>query len=666
MVCESRSVFLLDSFRLLALGISHSFVIVMIRENPLFAAACVSLAFSGSSLAWQPGTYPSAPARMHTSGFSVDLTDRNDVLSFWHAVYQASEGFDDRVAWTGDYSGSNGTVSREFVDDVERRLNYFRAMCGVPSNARVNSGSTVVLAPSDTFKSSGGTLKSSAAQDAALMLVRNYDPSTGLNPAMTHNPGNQLIGWSAAGWNASANGNFSFGFYGPTAITEYMLEQYTSDASLSAWNSLVGHRRWNLYPRATDYATGDQPGASAYLPPTNVFYVAQNPSEMAPVENDIFVAYPPAGYFPAPLNTPFWSLSRANANFSAATVRMTTVSGVEVPILSTEQGNDFGDPAFIWRVSSAASMQSVYGDTAFNVEISGISGPGVPTSHSYTVRLINPDRLTSNQKLTGVSQLSRKKTAVYTFTPPPRSEALRILVSSTSSEKWKENAETPSAVKVIDGTAANYPLISQTSSFAGFGGLTGAYAFRLTFPTAYDLLKRGVPDQIFELDRDIVPTSKGVLKFQYRRGYMTPSSRLAVEISTTNGLVWKKIGSEIEGLSNVYDAKLSTLSVPLAKSSKPVRIRFRYYSTGGSIYTHDAAPTFPTGIFLDEIAVGGCSLWAPMKTVSLSSDASSFKFSSSSIGSKPVAGSVWQLRMQANIGGKWMTPGTPRTITIKP
>ena len=638
----------------------------MIRGNPLFAAACVSLAFSGSSLAWQPGTYPSSPSRMHTSGFSVNLADRNDVLSFWHAVYQASEGFDGRVAWTGDYRGANGTVSREFVDDVERRLNYFRAMCGVPSNARVNSGSTVVLAPSDTHKSSVGTLKSIAAQDAALMLVRNYDPSTGLNPAMTHNPGNQLIGWSAAGWNASANGNFSFGFYGPAAITEYMLEQYTSDASLSAWNSLVGHRRWNLYPRATDYATGDQPGASAFLPPTNVFYVAQNLSEMTPVENDIFVAYPPAGYVPAALNTPFWSLSRANANFSAATVKMTTASGVEVPILSTERGNDFGDPALIWRVSSAASMQAVYNDTAFNVEVSGISGPGVPTSHSYIVRMINPDRLTSNQKITGVSQLSRTKSAVYTFTPPPRSEALRILVSSSSSAEWKENAEIPSAAKVIDGTASNYPLISRTTAFGSFGGVTGAYAFRLTFPTSYDLAKRGVPDQIFELNRDIIPTSKGVLKFQYRRGYMTPSSRLAVEISTTNGLVWTKVGSEIAGLSNIYDAKLSAMNIALAKSSTPVRIRFRYYSTGGSIYTHDAAPTYPTGIFLDEIAVGGCSLWAPMKTASLSAKAVSFKFSSSSIGSKPAAGSVWQLRMQAKLGGKWMTPGPPRSVSITP
>ena len=636
----------------------------MICENPLFAAACLSLVLSEASLAWSPGTYPPSPARMHTRDFSVDLADRNDVLSFWHAVYQASEGFENRVGWTGDYQGNNGTVSSEFVGDVERRLNYFRAMCGVPSDARVNSGSSVVVAPGDAFKSSNATLKSTAAQDAALMLVRNYNSVSGENPAMTHNPGSQLIGWTAGAWNASANGNFSFGFYGPSAITEYMLEQYTSDTSLSVWNSLVGHRRWNLYPRASDYATGDQPGASAFLPPTNVFYVAQNPSEMVALENEKFVAYPPAGYFPAPLNTPFWSLSRANADFSAATVRMTTASGVEIPILSTERGNDFGDPAFIWRVSSPASKQSVYGDTTYHVEISGIAGPGVPSRHDYTVTLINPDRLTSNQKITGVTKLSLSKSATYTFTPPPRSEALRMLVSTTSSSSWKENAETPSKAKVIDGTSASYPLIVKTSTFGGFGGLTGSYAFRLTFPTSYDLKKRGVPEQIFELNRDIIPTSKGTLNFQYRRGYMTAGSSLVVEASTSNGLVWKRIGSEIVGLSNVYDIKLTPVSIPLAKSSVPVRIRFRYYSKGGAIYTHDAAPTYPTGIFLDEISVRGCSLWAPKKTIALAADASSFEFSASSIGSKLAEGSVWQLRMQARLGRKWMTPGTPRSITI--
>ncbi len=244
---------------------------------------CLFLGGSGLAKAWEPGTYPASPQRMHSTGFYVNNQDRNDVIAFWHAVYQASEGYEKRINWTGNYSGNNGTVSEAFVADVERRLNYFRAMCGVNSSVSVSSGSTVTIEPADPFKPSASTLKSSASQDAALMLVRNYNPSTGSDPALTHNPPSHLTGWSPAAWNANSKGNFAFGLYGPGAITEYMVEQLSSSTLTSSWNSLVGHRRWNLFPRATKFATGDQPGTSATRPPTNVFYVLQNPADSAQI-----------------------------------------------------------------------------------------------------------------------------------------------------------------------------------------------------------------------------------------------------------------------------------------------------------------------------------------------------------------------------------------------
>ena len=59
---------------------------------------------------------------MATKGFSVDNQNRNDVVAFWHAVYQASEGYQNRIKWNGNYNGDSGKISAEFVDDVERRL----------------------------------------------------------------------------------------------------------------------------------------------------------------------------------------------------------------------------------------------------------------------------------------------------------------------------------------------------------------------------------------------------------------------------------------------------------------------------------------------------------------------------------------------------------------
>ena len=75
--------------------------------------------------AWTPGTYPAGG-----SGFAVDTQVRNDVVSFWHGVYQASEGYWDRHAWTGNYTAASpydsgvGTTASVFVTDTERRINF--------------------------------------------------------------------------------------------------------------------------------------------------------------------------------------------------------------------------------------------------------------------------------------------------------------------------------------------------------------------------------------------------------------------------------------------------------------------------------------------------------------------------------------------------------------
>ena len=51
------------------------------------------------------------------------------------------------------------------------------------------------------------------------MLVRNYNPGSGVDPALTHHPEPSLTGWSAASWNACSKGNFAFGLYGLAAFT---------------------------------------------------------------------------------------------------------------------------------------------------------------------------------------------------------------------------------------------------------------------------------------------------------------------------------------------------------------------------------------------------------------------------------------------------------------
>ncbi|MEO7099154.1 MAG: hypothetical protein ABI162_07310 [Luteolibacter sp.] len=624
--------------------------------------------FPSTLSAWQPGTYPVPPARMQSSGFSVDNQNRNDVIAFWQAVYQESEGYETRVNWTGNYIGTAGSTSTAFVKDVERRINYFRAISGVPSNVHLNTGSQVVIDSTDPYKPPSSTPKSSAAQEAALMLIRNYNSSSGTDLAITHYPNPPLIGWSAATWNANAHGNFAFGLYGPGAVTEYMIEGLSSGSATSSWNTDVGHRRWCIFPPATDFATGDQPGSSAYRPPTNVLYVVQKPSERVTNIAPYFVSYPPAGFFPATVNSPYWSLSCAEADFSSASVKMTDSSGNVVPISNVKKAIGYGDPAIVWQVSAGAAAKYVFNDVTYHVRVSGIgsvSTTQIPASYEYAVTLINPDRLTPNAKISGPAKPIVNQTTAYHFSPAVGVEAIRVVTFSEKSSLWSENAEKPSSAKIIDGTTGGYNLMVAMNSIAGFGRVSGLNSFNLTFPTSYDLIGRGVPEQAFELARQIVPKSTASINFLYRRGYMTKTCSLVVEISSNDGLTWKAVGKPIKGVSNtIFDFNVSKASFPLPKSSAPIRIRFRYFTTGGAIYTHEAAPKSPTGIFIDDITTTHCTWLEQKKITSLATNATQFNFSNLTSGASITLGSKWYLQLQTKLGGKWFSaPMTSATVT---
>ncbi|NJM38143.1 MAG: hypothetical protein HC845_09980 [Akkermansiaceae bacterium] len=615
------------------------------------------------SSAWQPGTYPAPPQRMSSSGFSVNRADRNDVVAFWHAVYQASEGYENRVGWSGNFSGDNGTTSTAFRDDVERRLNYFRAMCGVSGDVGVNRNNPVVIDPNDRFVPAASTLKSAASQNAALMIARNYNPSNGNNPALSHDPPRNVEGWSSSAWNAAAKGSFAFGLYGPGAITEYMIERISSSAVTSAWNTDVGHRRWNLFPDATNFATGDQPGRGVNVPPTNVLYVIQSPSEISENPGPDFVAYPAAGFFPVGINTPFWSLSAKGADFSNATVRMTDAAGNPVPIIAVRRNNAYGDPAIIWEVGGNAAARFVLADTRFDVFVSGIQGKVQVSDYNYSVTLINPNLIMDDQSIVGDESISASQGGAYRFTPPVGAEAVRVVAAKRESKKLRFSAE--SASTVIDETAPNYSLRVKSREFAGYAKLKGKQSYRLTFPNAYDPIRRGVLEQSFQLGRDIIAKPGAKLSFRYRRGFMTKTSALEVQASTNGGVSWQRLGNPIKGVSdNTLQGKVLKAERSLPQSSTPIRIRFHYYREGGAIYTHEAAPTSPTGIFIDEIRTKNCD-WLDVKRENvLSNETRNFDFNSGTAGSSIVPNQLWSLRLQTLLGGVWQPHGPERVVRV--
>ena len=607
-------------------------------------------------------TWAGAVTPAPTRGFAVDTSKRGEVVSFYHAVYMASEGYQDRIGWTGVYNslaaGAEGTVSAEFAGDVERRLNYFRAMSGVRADVRVNSGATVNIQPGDPWVPAAGTTKSAAAQRSALMIIRTFPGNGGLS----HDPSPSADGWTSAAWNANHNGNLALGFFGPGALDAYFKEDV---AGISAWNFDVGHRRWLLCQWCTDYATGDTPGSfiastNKVRPPTNAFYVIPKPDELDFSIPPVFAAYPSAGYFPARFNTPFWSLSYPGADFSAAIVSVTdaaTQAAVPVSIVSRQTG--YGDHTIVWQVPADTAAKTVSGDRSWNVRVSNIGGAGVPSQHVYQVTLIDPERLPDTPRVDGPAAPPFSG-AVYQVDGVADADAMEAGLFLRTSAAWSEGAEDGSGSRVIDGSAGSYPFRAAIPGYVK----SGAKAFRLTFPTRYDPFINGVPQQGFELGRELLSTAGAKLDFQFRRGLMTGASKLVVEYSADGGLEWIALASPYSGLGGSGDTVFQSASLNLPATGGPIRVRFRYYlaDSTSALYAHEDQPSLATGVFIDDISARGCDWLEPGATV-VADGTGTFTFDPASAGRPLAAGQEWWLRGRALFGGKAFPYGPATVVT---
>lgn len=222
---------------------------------------------------------------------SVNPADREAVCTLYRDYYRTSEGV--LPAWTGSVAaGAPGTVGAAYRLATLRRINYYRAMSGLPGN--------VTLDP----------LASAKCQQAALMMAASGNVS--------HHPLREWRFYTPAAAEASANSALALDTCndeGPGAIDRYIADD-------GPGNAFVGHRRWLLYAGTTQTGLGIVPPAVGSHPGTNATWVRGDgpaqPSGVRPA-----VAWPPAGYVPAPLVYARWSFSYPDADFSRATVRVT-------------------------------------------------------------------------------------------------------------------------------------------------------------------------------------------------------------------------------------------------------------------------------------------------------------------------------------------------------
>ncbi len=256
--------------------------------------------------------------------------------------------------WNGNVAtGDAGTLGADYLAAITARVNAYRWMAGLPGG--------ITLDPTENAED----------QQDALMTAANGE--------LSHDPPSTWIDYTAAGATAAANSDLALGASGTSAIDLFMMDPGDNNTS-------VGHRRWILDPPTQTMGIGDIPGKSDSL------YVIQ--PQTTPVPPVSVVAWPPAGFVPAPLMPDRWSVQAPyGSNFSNATVTVTE-NGVaqQVDILSNS-GGDEGGQAIVWDLPDASApqprQQVVYAVQVNNVVINGQS-----QSFSYTTTSFDPSTTT--------------------------------------------------------------------------------------------------------------------------------------------------------------------------------------------------------------------------------------------------------------------------------
>lgn len=323
-----------------------------ISSSELLYVATLAVATPPDFQTVQIGAAPADPdVDFPFTNLQVDTQDRAAVVEFFNTVYQASNSVP--VGWNGDEATcSPGTVSAAFNQALLRRINWFRAMAGVPADI--------------VFSEEFNTM----TQQMALMMVASNMSS--------HMPSAETFQcFTEDGREAAEKSNlFYLGQAAPTVTN--VIDGYIRDSGTV--NTAVGHRRWVLFPRQEVMGSGT---AQTATDSANALYVVGDFAAGPLVRS----SWPPAGFVPAQVVFPRWSFSFPAADFSQATVSMTQ-GGTEVSLTIEPLQNNppFGDPTIVWVPDIPSEAPGV--DTAYTVRIENVLVNGDSMSFEYDVTII--------------------------------------------------------------------------------------------------------------------------------------------------------------------------------------------------------------------------------------------------------------------------------------
>ena len=286
----------------------------------------------------------------------INAGNRAEVVARWNDTYFDNTPF----SWSGSISGcAAGDTTEAFKYAVLKRLNYYRAMAGLPGNLSLDM----------SF--------SAKAQQAALMMDANN--------SLSHSPPTSWTCYSTGGAEAAGRSNLAYSSFPARSVG--LLDGYMQDRGGN--NAVVGHRRWILYSRLAIVGSGDAPQA-------NALWILGS-GTTGPAANTAGVAWPPRGFVPRPLAAPTdrFSFSCPGASFSAASVSMRNDSGAPLAIrVESRSDNGYGDNTIVWSDDTAQSPLSGWdrgsADTRVDVELANIGNCNAGASFTYSVTFISP------------------------------------------------------------------------------------------------------------------------------------------------------------------------------------------------------------------------------------------------------------------------------------
>ena len=502
-----------------------------------------------------------------SGSLSVNTQSRDEVRLFYRTVFAAASQVPSE--FSGNVAAcSAGDTSPAYKAATADRINWFRAMAGVPANVQFDA----------TF--------SAKAQQAALMMAANR--------TLNHFPPTTFACYTANGAEAAGKSNLDQGRSGPNSIAGGYMHDFGST------NSAVGHRRWVLYPNTQFMGTGDvdtvEGGQTLRF---NALWVQDaNIFGSRPATRDAYVAWPPRGYVPHTVVYPRWSFSFPQADFSQATVAMTE-NGATISARKEPVANGFGDNTLVWlpgNYSDGMTWARPGGDTVYTVTISNVLVGGQARSFNYQVIVFDPDVATGTEgsaAVSGPATLAVGQSGAFSIAAVAGATGYEWRSLSTSSgAPLGDNAEAGTGNFVVT-TSVGYNV--QARDIVASGG------------ASFHLAHTAATDQILQWKQTLVSREGASLVFASRLGLSSPSQLALVEVSIDDGVSWTALytqaGQQTGSTSSFGETAFSTRTVSLAAYvGRTIQLRWRYtYLLGGTYYPQSSAGI---GWYIDDISFG--------------------------------------------------------------